>query len=324
MSVAYGSQTTVVSLKWTAFKAACEAKRMVMQYDSDDTLYRVFAFDGPELAYESTIHKGEVPWAVISGGYTQEQNDSDKLDFTTNHQAICNKPVNYKLSDGTHMVTPCLFPSGVYLYISGAGDGAGYGDGAVFNIESDTAGDSEVEWSYNDWVLVAGGGILYKDAEIGDYLSLLTYCPATVVTPNGGNTGNCNLSPIGGGVNIIVPAAGDGAYDVDLGSANPVIAPLRDGFYEWSFPNTGKGTVTVGTPMQSRCNLFDTQMNLVRYVCKAPILGSGFIDVSVPAVEPKIVLPHWKAKAVVHNCGHLGLKVAWHVTTARVQTVEYF
>ena len=48
--------------------------------------------------------------------------------------------------------------------------------------------------------------------------------PATPVVPNGGGTGNCNVTN-----GVITPANGDGAYDVDLAAAVPV--PSSTGFY---------------------------------------------------------------------------------------------
>lgn len=219
-------------------------------------------------------------------------------------------------TDGSPFVSPCMFPSGVYLYIAGAADGEGVGNGIEFKTSSETEGNTLVEFSFLDWILIAGGAILSNGAQFGDWASMEVYCPATPVTPNGGGTGNCNVVD-----GVIVPAAGDGAYDVNLGQANPVLTPLRDGFWEWDFPNTGKGNVTLGNPGEAGSHLIAADYPLARFINKVPIFCSSHLEFTIPAIEPKIMLPHWKGKVTVHNAGHAGLKVGWYVTAARVRTI---
>lgn len=326
--IAFGADVTVVSLRWTAFKKLVQDKRMVMQFADEAEAYQPFAFDAEYLVYECTIWKGAVPWAVVETGYTQEQNDADRSEFETNYKDDCNWSVSPKGSDGTPATLPCLFPNGVYLYLAGSGDSTTErGAGDPFVVSRDTSGDSTAEWSYLDWVLIAGGGMSFKGAEAGDYATMEIYAPATVVTPNGGGTGNCNLVDPGVGAAIlIVPAAGDGAYDVDLDAAVPVpawnvVTGACSGFYEWDKPSTGKGTITVSTPQASHFNLFAVAIPLIRFANKLPLLGNGVLDFNIPAVEPKMILPHWKGKVTLHNSGHTGLVGAWYMTTARMQTV---
>lgn len=217
--------------------------------------------------------------------------------------------------DGSPFVSPCMFPAGVYLYITGAGDGANVGDGQAFELTSEEAGDEPVEFSFLDWVLLAGGSMVPRGALQGDWASFEVYCPATPITPNGSNTGNCNL--VNG---IIVPAAGDGAYDVNLATANPVLTPLKDGYWEWDFPNTGKGNVSMGEPGKAGAHLIAADYSLTRFLNRVP-LSDDHLDFTIPAIEPKIMLPHWKGKVTLHNTGHAGLKAAWFLTTARIRTL---
>lgn len=221
-----------------------------------------------------------------------------------------------EMLDGSPYVSPCMFPSGVYLYITGAGDGQGMGDGAAFSMSSEVEGDSVLEFSFLDWVLTAGGAAYPAGGELGDWASFAVYCPATPVVPNGTNTGNCNV--VNG---VIIPAAGDGAFDVNLAQANPVLTPLKDGFWEWDFPNTGKGTVSLGTPGASRAHLIAADYPLARFANRVPLMGSQERSFTLPAIEPKIMLPHWKGKVTLHNGGHAGLKMAWHLMLARIRTV---
>lgn len=326
--ITFGADVTVVALHWTEFKKLAQDKRMVMQYIDDATVYQPFAFDAEYLAYECSIWKGEVPWTVVGSGYTQEQNDADLADFTTNYQAGCNWSVAPKGSDGTPAMLPCLFPNGVYLYLCGAGDGASArGAGESFVLSSDTAEDKTFEWSYLDWVLLAGGGMSHLGGQAGDYSTMEVIAPATPVVPNAGGTGNCNLVDPGVGAAIlVVPAAGNGAYDVDLDVAVPVpswdvVSGACSGFYEWNQPNTGKGTISVGLPQASHFNLFVVELTLIRFCNRMPLLGSGMLDFNIPAVEPKMILPHWKGRVTLHNHGHAGLVGAWYLTTARMKTV---
>jgi hypothetical protein len=125
---------------------------------------------------------------------------------------------------------------------------------------------------------------------------------------------------------LIVPAAGDGAYDVDLANAVPVpawnpVTGVCSGYYEWDKPNTGKGTVSVGAPGASHFYLLTVEKVLIRFVNRMPIIGTGGYDFNIPAVEPKVMMPQWKGRVTLHNAGHIGLKTAWYLTTARMQTV---
>lgn len=214
-------------------------------------------------------------------------------------------------TDGSPFVSPCIFPSGVYLQLLGASD-----DSSVeFQITSEEHGEIVKEWGYNDWVLMAGGGMVTEGGKAGDWCSLSVYCPATVVVPNAGGTGNCNV--VNG---IIVPAAMDGAFDVDLDEANPVLTPLKDGFWEWSFSLTGRGVVTIGDPGKAGAHLVAADYLLARFAHRLPIIGNQHFNLTIPAIEPKIVLPQWKTKVSVHNSGHTGLVVGWYLTVARVKT----
>lgn len=327
MSLVFGSNMITREVYFSTFVAEVDARRLPPQYDEEGDIYRLFATDG-YLVLTCTLWKSSVPPGVVDSGYSQAQNDSDKSTFESSFKSRCNLSLVPKGSDGTPANLPCLFPTGVYLYLAGAGDGeTERGAGGPFALSSDTAGDSTLEWSYLDWVLIAGGGLSFSGAAIGDYATMEIYAPATAVTPSGGGTGNCNLVDPGVGAAIlIVPAAGNGAYDVDLSDCSPVpawntVTGVCSGFFEWDKPNTGKGTISVGTPQAAHFNLFAVNIPLIRFANKLPLLGEGVLDFNIPAVEPKVIMPHWKGKVTMHNSGHTGLRGAWYMTTARMQTV---
>lgn len=94
MSISFGSGVTIVSSFWTAFKATVIAKGLSMQYLDDGTNTTVFAFDGPALAYVSTMWDSGVPVPPgVLVSYSQTQNNTDLTDFQTNWQANANRPI---------------------------------------------------------------------------------------------------------------------------------------------------------------------------------------------------------------------------------------
>ena len=84
--------TSKISCNWTELKNVISNKFLFLQYTDDGTSYQLFVFDG-EIVYLNQIWKGTVPDGVISGGYSQAQNDSDKSDFETNYLPYANEPI---------------------------------------------------------------------------------------------------------------------------------------------------------------------------------------------------------------------------------------
>lgn len=87
------TNNAVINSLWTAFKAtAITSKNLPIQYYDDSSTYTIFAFDG-QVVYKTVIYQGTVPDGVVSSGYSQAQNDTDKSDFTTNYQPSANKNI---------------------------------------------------------------------------------------------------------------------------------------------------------------------------------------------------------------------------------------
>lgn len=232
-------------------------------------------------------------------------------------------------SDNKPPVTINAFPEDTILYQAGAADDPtlGIGEGVDFILASDAAGDATQEFGFNDAVWLGGGAARYTGALLGDWMTFETFAPATPATPNALGTGNCNLVDPGVGAPIlIVPANGDGAYDVDLAQAVPVPAldaeGAANGYYDWQNPTgTGRGTLNAGSPEDSGFNLYAIQIGIARFVAKVQLLGSGIEDFNFPAIRPKRMLPHWKMRVILHNSGHAGLQVTWKILMSRKKTI---
>jgi hypothetical protein len=294
-------------------KAAVIARSLVVQRNDEGSSWLVFAIDGP------VVHVTRV----------LKDSGDEQVDFEAAFPSMTGRPAP-ATHDGKPIFLPNLFPGGVYLYITGAGDGANtYGDGNLCQISSDAAGTTTAETQFKDWVYIAGGGIMFTGGVLGDHISLELYAPATPVTVNSNGTGNCNLVEVvpSSGLHIILPSAGAGTHDVDLAQAAPVPAAdevdggLGHGYFNWSAPDQGKGTLTPNTQAQGIYNLYTFPISLVRFTNKFPLLGDHFVDITVPAVKPKKILPQWKCRVTVVNSGHTGLRVAWYFMTARTKTV---
>lgn len=93
MSISFGSSFTQISYTWQDWKNVQLFKNGNHQYHSDGTLYTIYFYDGPEV-HACTIWLGVVPDSIINSGYTQEMNDSNKLDFENNFLATANQTID--------------------------------------------------------------------------------------------------------------------------------------------------------------------------------------------------------------------------------------
>lgn len=80
------------NILWTELKIILLQFSLNLQSVEDDDIYCVYA-NYIHTSFQSIIYKSIVPWAVVSAGYTQEQNNSNKLDFETNFKKDANKIV---------------------------------------------------------------------------------------------------------------------------------------------------------------------------------------------------------------------------------------
>lgn len=216
---------------------------------------------------------------------------------------------NPKQEDGKIFVAPNIFPLGVITNFCGVSDDVEngiFGGGDLFTVYSTQQGETIKILEFIDWSYLAGGHVVFSGAEIGDWVSLLTYCPATVGTYVDGY-GMFNKYPIGDGINIFVPAAGDGYWNLDLNekeNANVNFTKVKPvpangtGFFDW---NCDTEKVTVNYNGKGDYHLFDVTVPLNEFVSKIPLIGDHTFPLIVPAVKPIKILPHWKNKVTLYN-----------------------
>lgn len=206
--------------------------------------------------------------------------------------------------DGKPLVTSNALPEWCILCMVGAGDLVSeIGGGQKFQLSKEGVGDTSIEWQFVDSVYATSGTGIINNAKLGDYIDFNVYAPASSATSNPGGTGNCNVAPTGMGFNIIVPAAGCGYSDIDLDSdAVLVSVPAEDGYWDWDYPPTGRGTISPNCETKGKWNLYDVGMNLSLFTVKLPIMGHDVaIDFGIQNVRAKMIPPHWKWKVTLHS-----------------------
>jgi hypothetical protein len=101
MTITLSPTLTRIDLtSWAAWKSAF-SKRIGAKhrYSDEDGFYFIWFYDDHEV-YTFTMWQGTVPDGVISGGYTQQQNDADKADFEAKYKSTSNQPISTQTVDG--------------------------------------------------------------------------------------------------------------------------------------------------------------------------------------------------------------------------------
>lgn len=195
--------------------------------------------------------------------------------------------------DGRPVIVMSPSTEGWMTWFTGAGDdpsptppASGRGTGTQLKIEwTAETGSKSVDVQFNEPVEIHDGQLNYTPSE-WTHLSRWDFSvimPATVVTPNGGGTGNCNLVDAGG-YNIIVPAAGDGTHDVDLSTAVPVPSgQASDGY--WDVDRLTGAVSVSSTPGQAGWHLLD--VSIQSYFMRNMPMGNplGIFDIDTYKAE---------------------------------------
>lgn len=210
-------------------------------------------------------------------------------------------------SDGKPYVLPNSFPGEVLLNFVGCSDKLSPAErfgGPLLVVQKQGVGTSSLDLDFLDGIFLAGGHVDWDGGSWGSLVRMELWAPAsTVKEPVVPNEGNCNLVPTGLGFNIIVPAAGNGAKDVDV----PVPVPANDaetneqnGYWNHSEPWLGTGVVA---PVASggKYNLFDQSLELAHFAKLHLFHDQGRRDMIAPAIKPKWILPEWKMKVIIDN-----------------------
>lgn len=223
--------------------------------------------------------------------------------------------------DNKDLIRVSSYYLGTRLYITGCGDDRtnGVGQGVEFKASASAQGYSSwLEWQFNDWVELGGGGLWFKGAEYGDHITFRLRAPASVVTSTPG-TGNCIIVS-----NVLVPYP-NGTHTVDLTTADqavPIYSPSSSasGYWNWSKPSTGCGVIEPAPYADGNCHLMDVAYDVHTYVSKVPLLGSeGQINVTFPGVDPTVLPPQWEMGARIYNVdGAHTVYAAWELEVARM------
>lgn len=244
--------------------------------------------------------------------------------MTVSHLPEIQPPV---AADGKPFVLPNSFPGEVLLNFAGVNDQLSppkrFG-GALFGITQQGVGEATFTVDFLDGIFLAGGHIDWDGGSWGSSIYMELVAPAsTTKAPASPGTGNCNKAPTGYGFNIIVPAAGDGQYDIDVPTPIPAYddeTNAQQGYWNYSEPWVGKGTMSPAAG--GKYNLFDIELELAHFTKLHVFLESGMRDMVAPAIKPKWILPEWKMKVVINNAdANKTLRAGWDLLVARRKSV---
>jgi len=193
--------------------------------------------------------------------------------------------------DKKPIVTISPATEGFVTWITGAGDDAeaqfpesGRGTGTPFVLsfsEDEVPCTKTLEFDFIEPVEVHDGQVSWRQPQnwgSQDSFSLGLRIPSSSVNLNTSSLGNCNKIPIGPEMNMIVPAAGDGQYD--LIEACPVQdRQNQGGFWDNEYAT---GVVTPNSvPGKGLWNLFDFEITgwLIKNIPMTHPMGVFDIDV---------------------------------------------
>jgi len=204
--------------------------------------------------------------------------------------------------------------TGMLTFLTGRGDSeAGPGTGTPLRIDFADAADQNLEFSFSEPVEVNDGQVWWSPLSAwgpDDEFDVGMRMPATPATSTPG-TGNVNAVNLGPGMDIYVPAAGDGSHAVDLAEAVPVRAANKDGY--WDVDDITGAVTPSAMPGAASWNLlsFDVLGYLVRGIsCGHP---GGWWDIDVYKTE--WIHPNWKFRFVVRKAtAGAGIIGGWMLT----------
>lgn len=88
--ISFSNNLNKIFLRWSDLKLVVVANSLQLFYNtSDNGYYTIWTISDNDI-YTTVIWTHDVPWAIAQNGYTQEQNDADKLDWETNFLPTAN------------------------------------------------------------------------------------------------------------------------------------------------------------------------------------------------------------------------------------------
>jgi hypothetical protein len=284
------------------------------------------AGDTCTISFRATLSSGSITiLAGIVAAHSGEPLPDNTL--TKVQQYVAEGVLAPVATDGKPYTLPNCFPGEVILNFAGCSDGTAQRfAGDLFGLQQAGVGTATQILSFLDGMYLAGGHVAWEGGGYGSFVDFVLTAPATTTkAPATSGAGNCNKVPTGYGFNIIVPAAGNGQYDLDATTpvpANDDESYAQTGYWESSDPWLGNGVLTPGVPTKAKYNLFDASLELTHF-CKLHLFcSSGARDLIAPAIKPKWVLPEWKMKVSIYNAVSANtLTAVWDLMIARRKTV---
>lgn len=228
-----------------------------------------------------------------------------------------------KTDDGKTYVSPNMFPLDSVTNFCGVGDNIEtgiIGEGNTIGIFSSSLGYSTQEFQFAEQSYLAGGQVFFKNGEFGDHVSFLVYASATQGTQ--AQESSFAKYSVASGVNIYIPYQ-NGGWNLDLtetlnsnvGFSKVTPVPAQSNGY-FDIDSNGE-FLTVNQNGTGEYNLFDIDIPLNEFVTKLPLIGEGNISLTVPAVKPMKMLPHWRYKITLYNSSNKNLSMAAFLYRAR-------
>jgi len=342
----------VFKLGYTNFKTVFQANSTWSAYHEVTSSDTVIAYSGNRnYLYKTEVSPDDyADWQSNFSGSVEITEESEAKAMILGLGFVPDSPIE---PDGKPVFVPAPFTDGLYMFISSQGDDLtgsviSRGEGALLRITyAGTPGEAdtkeavitfyetvEMHDGHSSW-FPAMWGVDDSSTKWGhedDKQSVLVRVPATSVTPNGSNEGNCNLAaaqqltPWDSGteydpgdlvthngvnyychttntnqsppnaaywinmVNVIVPAAGDGAYDVDTSEA--IAVPLEGSGY-WDYDQWSDTLTPSSSPGSADYMLFDFAMDDIHLVKNMLCIdNTGSWELDAYKVEP--ILARWK------------------------------
>lgn len=237
--------------------------------DDCDVVFRDVLSGGDETLLDDLVaaHSGEPLPSEPTVVQIDEPKTSEGFPITKVHTV--------EDEDGKQITVIYPATNGFRTFITGCADNGGPGNGAQIRLDFTEPDTKTVDYIFMKPIEVHDGELSWSPAPLSsqirgetsvwsadDMFSVGLLMPATVAVANGSNTGNANKYDLGGGANMILPAAGDGAWDVDLETAVPVQAEkFVDGvltkYGYWDSDYFSSEMSPSATPGAASFNMFD-------------------------------------------------------------------
>lgn len=236
-----------------------------------------------------------------------------------------------RAADGKLYVSPDMWATGTLTNFCGAADTVATGQRGddLLAFTSTVAGVLTKVFRFIQPAWLAGGHIQYQGAVAGDWINFTTKVPATAGTEHLG-AGNYNKVAVGVGAYIFVPAIpGTGNWDLDLTTkenanvaftkVRPVPAPGNHGYFDYDMDTEA---VTPNVAGKGGYHLCDYEVVLAEFITKVSLLGSDHFPLTVPAVRPILILPHWEHHFSLNNATEKTLTVVSMLYIGRMNSLR--